>query len=218
MLWLACWGVSRVGAPRAHRRARIVPESQERTRQDWIDAAFEALVDEGPDALSVDGLTRALGASEASFGRHFGGLADLRAEVVAHWRRVSTVQVIARIETLGLAPRETLVELIRRALGIPTPGYGGLPEDPGALHVAVRSWARSCERVADEVARLEEARVRHIADLLVRAGIPRSLAEARAALAHAAVVGAELIRGPRPHPGIRVADFVDAVLAGVELD
>ncbi|MEO1460432.1 MAG: hypothetical protein AAFV49_23115, partial [Pseudomonadota bacterium] len=59
--------------------------------------------------------------------------------------------------------------------GSPEPGYGGLPKDPGAIHVAVRTWARTSDEVAAELERLETARTAYIADLLVRAGIPAPL-------------------------------------------
>ncbi|MEL6907033.1 MAG: TetR/AcrR family transcriptional regulator [Planctomycetota bacterium] len=188
-----------------------------RIRQEWTDAAFAGLVVHGPDAVQVRRLALTLRVDEGTFRQHFEGLADLRAQVVAQWRKVSTVQIVSGLERLGLEPRETLVELVRRALGSPEPGYGGLPKDPGAIHVAVRTWARTSDEVAAELERLETARTAYIADLLVRAGIPAPLAERRAALAHAGLLGAEVLRGPRTFEGVRVADFVDSILAGAEL-
>src|SRR5262249_10186015 len=93
---------------RAHHRARVfhtVPYGSmavSRTpRSAWIGAALQALAAGGPDAVRVEALARALGATKGSYYWHFANRDALLDGVLDAWERVSVDDVIERIEDGG---------------------------------------------------------------------------------------------------------------------
>lgn len=79
-------------------------------REDWIDAAAQALGEAGIDGLAVEPLARRLGVTKGSFYWHIAGIAALVAAVLETWRRLATDEVIRALETIA-DPGERLARL-----------------------------------------------------------------------------------------------------------
>lgn len=69
------------------RRTRLRVDAPPLTRDDWLTAAFQAVVDGGFDNLRVLKIAKALRVTRGSFYWHFKSHADLLAEVLAQWRQ-----------------------------------------------------------------------------------------------------------------------------------
>ena len=70
----------------AARKTRKPAESSRLSRDDWLDAAFQAVVEGGFDKVRVLGLAAALGVTRGSFYWHFVDHAELIAALLARWR------------------------------------------------------------------------------------------------------------------------------------
>ena len=76
-------------------------ETRARTRlkrQDWVDAALEAIADGGLAAVAVVPLAERLGATKGSFYWHFPSREALIEAALAAWEQTTTSAVIAEIE------------------------------------------------------------------------------------------------------------------------
>ena len=177
------------------------------TKDDWIKAAFRSLTKHGPKGIGVDKLARVLGVTKGSFYWHFKDLADLHTEMVAHWRRIATNDVLGRVEAPGRSPRDVLIALFEELSTNPAEEYGG-----ALAETAIRSWSVTNPDVAREIAAEDIARVGYVRALLRRAGLTEDLATARAAYFYAALVGAEQMIPHIDFPRASIESFVDAVL------
>ena len=68
---------------RARSRTRL-------SREDWIEAALQALADGGPREVAVERLAARLGATKGSFYWHFADREELISEALATWEREAT--------------------------------------------------------------------------------------------------------------------------------
>ena len=78
------------------------------SRQDWIDAAIQLLVEAGIGAVSVDRLAASLGITRGSFYHHFADREDLLRAMLDFWAERWSYAVRKQIEALGLDPGTTL--------------------------------------------------------------------------------------------------------------
>lgn len=149
------------------------------SRDTWLDAALGVLVDEGPEALTVDRLCRATAKTKGSFYHHFpGGAADLVEQLLAHFRR-RHFDAVAPPAAARRDPSAQHVALDEASLRL-----------DGRVERALRAWALREPRVAAALRALDEQRLVVLADLLVReAGLSRREANDRAAIEYAAFVG-----------------------------
>ena len=146
------------------------------TRNDWLAEGLRTLAAEGVAGLKAGPMSERLKVSRGSFYWHFIDIADLRAQLLDHWREAATEQVIRRIETGAAADRFRI--LLRRAFTY----------DRG-LERAVRSWAATDAGVATVVAGVDARRIAYIARVLTGVGVPRGQASPRARFAYWAFLG-----------------------------
>ena len=167
---------------------------------DWIAAALAVLADRGVDAVRIDPLAKTLGVTRGSFYWHFRDRGALLAALLEAWGERQTEGVIARAESLGLPPADTLRALL---------GY--CFEDDGRLEKALRSWATQDADVARTIAAVDRRRTGYLADLLRASGIPEPKADARARLAYRTWLG-DTALVDRPQRGA-IAEDVDELHA-----
>ncbi len=149
------------------------------TRADWVAAAAAALLADGPDAVAVQPLSRALGTTKGSFYWHFGGRDELLAAALERWTTLHTDDVIARIDDMTGTPIEKLGAL-----------FGSVTEDALRHRGELRLLAGAEHPlVADALARATSRRIDYVAGLLRAQGLPRGAARRRAELAYAAYLG-----------------------------
>src|SRR5260370_7803075 len=101
-------------------------------RSRWVEAGLAALAAGGPDAVRVEALAQALGVTKGGFYGYFADRNALLEEMLATWERMSTDEVLERVERQGGDIRARL----RRA-GALTFSSELLPID-----LAIRGWSR----------------------------------------------------------------------------
>jgi AcrR family transcriptional regulator len=158
------------------------------SREDWTEAALEALAEIGLSAVSIDPLARRLGATKGSFYWHFTSRDELIAATLELWERRDTLDVIAALEEIP-DPRERLLALARIAYG-----EAGRGSDPQAGVLA----AAADPRVAPVLERVTVTRLEALQRLFEDVGLDPAEAERRARLAYALYVGTIDLRRAAP--------------------
>jgi AcrR family transcriptional regulator len=151
---------------RAARRKPTAPLS----RHDWLEAGQALLRTSGVAGLKLHALAGSLYISTGSFYHHFN---DFDAYLVALAKYYSGEQLAASIATV-LREAHTPYERVVRASVLAHDVK--LPE----LMVAMRAWARRDQRVAPEVAILEQGLMDFLAECFVGLGFSQEQAIARA--------------------------------------
>ena len=148
-------------------------------RNGWIDEGLRALAAGGPDAVRVEALARTLGVSKGGFYGHFSDRSALLAEMLDSWERMSTREVIERVEREGGDARVKL-----RKAGALTFSRTLLPID-----LAVRDWARRDPAVAKRLRRVDNRRMEYLRVLFGTFCSDEDDIEARSMLAFSLLIG-----------------------------
>jgi AcrR family transcriptional regulator len=160
------------------------------SRQDWVEAALEALAADGLSAVAVEPLARRLGTTKGSFYWHFASRAELVAGTLELWERRETTETIEEIRRRP-TPRERLV-----ALG--TGAYTAAATGGSALAAVLASASDSF--VAPVLARVTRTRLAFLEELYRDLGAGPGEARRLARLAYAVYLGlAELRRSDPDH-------------------
>ncbi|MGU3293915.1 TetR/AcrR family transcriptional regulator [Williamsia sp. M5A3_1d] len=179
---------------RITRRRDARSTSEKRTArlsaEDWIDAAFTLLVEEGLSAIKIVTLCRRLEVTKGSFYWHFADINALFEAMAAAWTAESDAY-LRGLKELGIAPPAQRIEEMTRRL-----------VDPGtwARESAVREWARSNPVVAASVASLDNHILEVVEETLVELGLAPGDARIRAGLLVYAGIGFVESRGTLPTP------------------
>jgi AcrR family transcriptional regulator len=148
-------------------------------RNGWIDEGLRALAAGGPDAVRVEALARTLGVTKGGFYGHFSDRSALLAEMLDSWERMSTREVIERVEREGGGARVKL-----RKAGALTFSRTLLPID-----LAVRDWARRDPAVAKRLRRVDNQRMEYLRELFGTFCSDEDDIEARSMLAFSLLIG-----------------------------
>lgn len=148
-----------MAAPEPSRSNHLHPD-------DWLNAAFTRLSEQGIDAVRVELLARDLGVSKGSFYWHFRARGDLLEKMLSRWEKGELDWLDLEQDDDSAATR--WAKVVARTAN---------PEHV-RTEVAVRGWARRDERVAHRVAVLERKKAGLIAGVLRDVGFAQSEAEA----------------------------------------
>jgi AcrR family transcriptional regulator len=156
---------------RARSRTRL-------SREDWIEAALQALADGGPPEVAVERLAARLGATKGSFYWHFADREELISEALGTWEREATDALIE-----GL--REVADPVERLQAGMVA---GTELEEKEAPDVRLLPSA-SDPVVGDVVRRVQRKRLDFLAEVFRDAGFPPAESRLRARLAYSLYLG-----------------------------
>src|SRR5260370_25095898 len=117
-------------------------------RNRWIEEGLRTLAAGGPDAVRVEALAQALGVPKGGFYGHFADRNALLGEMRDTWERMSTDEVLERVESHGGDVRARL-----RLAGALTFSSELLPID-----LAIRDWSRRDQAVAERLRRVANRR------------------------------------------------------------
>lgn len=182
------------------------------SRDQWIDAAFEALTSHGPGAVAVEKVARTLGSTKGSFYWHFANRDELLQAALDRWEVLATERLISSVEASG-EPAEVR---LRRLVDAVTTGLAGRRAElellAGIDHPVVSAAVR----------RVTERRVAYIVTLLVDLGMDRQKAEHRGVLAYSMYLGQmqlvhsapDVVPGSGADAHALADEFVSMVLAG----
>jgi AcrR family transcriptional regulator len=164
-------------------------------RATWIDAGLRALATGGPEAVRVEVLAQALGVTKGGFYGHFADRNALLEAMLDSWERMSTDDVVARVERKGGDVRS----MIRRA-GALTFSRELLPID-----LAIRAWSRHDDSVAERLRRVDNRRMDYLRSLFASFCADGAEVEARSMLAFSLVIGHHFMaadHGTRSHADV----------------
>src|SRR5258708_6813887 len=148
-------------------------------RSRWIEEGLRALAAGGPDAVRVEALAQALGVTKGGFYGHFTDRNALLEEMLDSWERMSTDEVLERVERHGGDIRARL-----RLAGPLTFSSELLPID-----LAIRDWSRRDQAVAERLPRVHNPRMDYLRVLFGALCPDEEEVEARSMLAFSLVIG-----------------------------
>lgn len=147
----------------------------------WLEAAYEALIDGGIDAVKIMPLAQRLRLSRTSFYWFFKDREALLAALLDRWDQRTTQPLIAAASAYA----ETQAEAILNVIGCFLP-----PESFDArLEFAVRSWALQDARVMARLHAADELRLAALRDLLTAWGHAALDADVRARTIYLVQIG-----------------------------
>jgi AcrR family transcriptional regulator len=167
---------------------------------DWIQAGYALVADDGLEALKVDRLCARLGVTKGSFYWHFKDIAAYRAALVRAWGELRDLDR-SHFGDLGhLAPRERLAQMMASLLG----------ERQWTLERAMREWARTDPLVAESVKAADHLVLRAVRQTFHDAGFDGDDADVRANATFAAGIG--FLHISDAPPGGDIGRFLDLML------
>jgi AcrR family transcriptional regulator len=149
------------------------------TVEDWIEAGFELIAEDGLRAVKIDRLCERLGVTKGSFYWHFSDIRAYFSALVEAWSRAQRDGRAALESVRGLPPRERLLTMMRH---LTSPRQW-------MLERAMREWARWDAEVAAEVRAADRWVFKEVRGAFLDAGFPVREATVRARAAFAAGVG-----------------------------
>jgi AcrR family transcriptional regulator len=164
-------------------------------RHRWVEEGLRTLAAGGPDAVRVEALAQALGVTKGGFYGHFADRGALLEEMLDSWERMSTDEVLDRVERHGGDVRAKI-----RLAGALTFSPDLLPID-----LAIRDWARRDRAVAERLRRVDNRRMDYLRVLFGAISGSEDEAEARSMLAFSLVIGHHFMaadHGARSHADV----------------
>jgi AcrR family transcriptional regulator len=168
-------------------------------RSEWIRHGLRALADGGPDAVRIDRLAKALGASRGSFYWHFEDRSALLAAMLDTWEQATTEEAVRRVESEG---GDTTARL-GRLLALTSPGVV-------KTDLAIRDWARRDPAVAERLRRIDNRRMAYLRTLFTGLSCSPAEVEARCLLTLSLLIGNHYIAAD--HGPYSRTDMVDLAL------
>lgn len=132
------------------------------SREDWIDAALNALVAEGIEGVRIDRLCRDLGVTKGSFYHHFDGRDGLLEALSAYWADIGPQDAVAVVDSFEGDPMKQLIEVSRLVAD----------RDIGRRDHAMRAWAAADPRAARAVQRADRKVLRVLEKIMKGLGVP----------------------------------------------
>lgn len=170
----------------AGKKAGKSAEAPRLSRDDWLDAAFNAVVEGGFDKARVLVIADALGVTRGSFYWHFTDHAELLRALVARWRDAEfALGQQLRSETQSLSdPRADLEHLLKAGLA-----HAGQNLENMRFELALRGLGRRDAAVAEVLAEIDQARMGLFEEKFMRLTGNKHKSAELAALFYLAIVG-----------------------------
>jgi AcrR family transcriptional regulator len=182
-------------------------DAQRLGRDDWLDAAFDAVVDGGFDQLRVVALAQTLGVTRGSFYWHFSDHADLVKVLLARWQQREIADDLRIQAESSDDPQADLLRLLDLALA-----RGGADLKNLRFELALRGLGRRDSGVAQMLVEVDAARMALFEAKFLRLTRDAKSATDLAALFYLAVTGGFQALA-RPNSSTRMADYIRGVIA-----
>lgn len=181
------------------RKPGAAAESSRLTRDDWLDAAFKAVVEGGFDKVRVLVLADTLGVTRGSFYWHFADHAELLTALLARWREREVAANKAMEVQSSPDPRIDLEQLLETALA-----HAGADLENMRFELALRGLGRRDPAVAEMLAEVDAQRMALFTAKFLRFLGDEKKAVELAVLFYLAIVGSyQALSRPKNPPQIR---------------
>lgn len=151
------------------------------SREFWLEAALETLIEGGVDAVKIQPLANRLGLSRTSFYWFFKDRQALLAALLDAWDSKNTGGLVAQAEAYAETPAEAALNVISAFLD-------DALFDP-RLDFAVRGWALQAPEVMARVNEADEMRLAALRGMLERHGYDPDDADVRARTMYLVQIG-----------------------------
>ena len=151
------------------------------SRDGWVAAAYETLIDQGIDAVKVQPLAARLKLSRTSFYWFFKDRADLLSALIDMWAGRTTAPLVAAATAYAATETEAMLNVIACFLAEKT--------FDARLEFAVRGWALQDTAILDRLRTADTERLFALQAMLVRWGHAAADADARARTIYLTQIG-----------------------------
>ncbi len=191
----------------ARTRAPAPAETTKLSRDDWLDAAFRAVVDGGFDKVRVLLLAAALGVTRGSFYWHFTDHAELVSALLARWHSRET-EIGRALEAQSVGdPQADLEQLLEAALA-----HAGADLENMRFELALRGLGRRDPAVAQMLFEVDQLRMRLFESKFLRLTGSAKTASDLAALFYLAIVGSNQALS-RPTNPPQTKDYLKGIIS-----
>lgn len=181
-------------------------DSSKLTRNDWLDAAFNAVVEGGFEHVRVLALAQTLGVTRGSFYWHFTDHADLVAALLARWREQEAASEQLLQAAVTDDPQADLEQLLDAALA-----HAGADLENMRFELALRGLGRRDPAVASLLVDVDRTRLGLFVSKFQRlTGDPKVAADL-AALFYLAIVGSNQALS-RPANPPQTKDYLKTII------
>jgi AcrR family transcriptional regulator len=174
------------------------------TVDDWVQAGFTILAEDGITALKIDRLCSRLAVTKGSFYWHFTDIAGYRATLIDAWGELRDDDRRHFADMARIPPRERLSQMMSSLLST----------RHWTLERAMREWARTDDAVAASVKAADQRVLDAVRQAFVDDGFEQEDADLRANATFAAGIGFLHLSGRTPNArGVaRTERFLDLML------
>lgn len=151
------------------------------SRELWLDAAYQALIDSGVDSVRIQLLSDRLNLSRTSFYWFFQSREELLEALLDRWEQTNTRGLIAATEAYAETPAEAALNLLACFIV-------GQQFDAG-FEFAVRSWALQSDDTMRRVRQADEMRMEALRTMLRGFGYDEIDADVRARTIYLVQIG-----------------------------
>lgn len=151
------------------------------SRELWLDAACDALLEGGVDAVKIQPLAARLALSRTSFYWFFRDRTELLDALLERWEARNTASLVAGCEAYA----ETLTEAVLNLIAVFLEEADFAPQ----LDFAIRGWAHQSEAVTARVNAADDRRLAAIRAMFARFGLPPDEADVRARTVYLVQIG-----------------------------
>ncbi len=155
------------------------PPSTRLSVEDWLQAGYTLLAEQGVRALKVESLCRQVGVTRGSFYWHFDDMDGYRAALVESWNTFLEQDRRSLAELDALPPRERLSAMMTALI---SPAHW-------MLERAMREWARTDPLAASNIRAADRQLLRSVTRAYADYGFSPTDAKLRAELTFAAGIG-----------------------------
>ena len=147
----------------------------------WLEAAYDALLESGVDAVKIMPLAKKLNLSRTSFYWFFRDREELLATLVSRWREKNTGNLVGRTEAYAETVAEAMLNVFDCWLD------GDLFDSK--LEFAIRSWALQSPETLAEIQQADQLRIDALTKMFVRFGQDEARADVRARTIYLVQIG-----------------------------
>ncbi|WP_304117842.1 TetR/AcrR family transcriptional regulator [Mycolicibacterium bacteremicum] len=181
------------------------PSGNRLTTDDWLQAGYTILAEDGLKSLKIDRLCQRLGVTKGSFYWHFDGMPSYRTALIEGWRDLRD-EDRSQIEAVDeLPPRDRLAQMMASLV---SPRHW-------TLERAMREWARTDDTVADSVRAADRRILGAVRKAFADVGFDAEDADLRANATFAVGIGFLHLSGHAPDTRLTSQSerFLDLMLA-----
>ena len=153
-------------------------------KNDWFTAGFSVLEEDGFAQLTIENLCKRLGVTKGSFYHHFQNLNAYIQALMDYWLEENTLNVIRQVdqvESKKSSELNRLTSYLRHN-----------------SELQIRAWSFTDPLVMEYVRKVDQIRLDYLAGLLTSTGLEGPIAQERALLEYAMLIGMQHLASDLP--------------------